>query len=80
LRGPLRTLLQDTLSADGGRNGLFRPAALETLVRQHLKRRANFGYQLWGLMLLLLWMKRWSIQMPQTLAAQPIPESISTST
>ena len=80
LRGPLRTLMQDTLSAGGGQDGLFRPAALDTLVRQHLDRRANYGYQLWGLMLLLLWMKRWSIRMPQTQAAQPIPASVSTST
>jgi asparagine synthase (glutamine-hydrolysing) len=79
LRGPLRTLLLDTVSADGGQNGLFGRAALETLVSQHLNRRANHGYQLWGIMLLLLWMKRWSIQMPQTLTAQPIPASISTS-
>jgi hypothetical protein len=37
-----------------------------TCVRQHLNRRANLGYHLWGLMLLLLWMKRWRIQTTQT--------------
>ena len=29
---------------------------------EHLERRANLGYHLWGLMILFLWMKRWRIQ------------------
>jgi asparagine synthase (glutamine-hydrolysing) len=79
LRGPLRTLLLDTIS-DGGGNGLFRRDVLDGLVRQHLDRRANVGYHLWGLMLLLLWMKRWGIQTTQTPAARPVPAGIFTST
>jgi asparagine synthase (glutamine-hydrolysing) len=51
LRGPLRTLLLDTMSSD--RTGLFRRDALESCVRQHLDRKANLGYHLWGLMLLI---------------------------
>jgi asparagine synthase (glutamine-hydrolysing) len=78
LRGPLRPLLLDTISSDCG-NGLLRRDALENLVSQHLNRRANLGYHLWGLMLLLLWMKRWRIQTTQTQAAGPIPASIFTS-
>ena len=35
---------------------------IEACVRQHLERRANLGYHLWGLMILFLWMKRWRIQ------------------
>jgi len=65
LRGPLRSLLLDTLSADGGPTGIFRRDVLESCVRQHLERRRNLGYHLWGLMLLLLWMKRWRIQTSQ---------------
>jgi asparagine synthase (glutamine-hydrolysing) len=80
LRGPLRTLLLDTLSADNWHKGLFDPIGLQVFAESHLDRRNNLGYELWGLMLLLLWMKRWSIQMPQTQGAQPIPASISTST
>ena len=81
LRGPLRGLLLDTISSDGGPSGLFRQDALESCVRQHLDRRANLGYHLWGLMLLLLWMKQWRIQPPQTQAERrPAPASISTST
>ncbi len=81
LRGPLRGLLLDTVSADGGQAGLFRRDALESCVRQHLDRRQNLGYHLWGLMLLLLWMKRWRIQAPQTFDPErQIPASSVTST
>jgi asparagine synthase (glutamine-hydrolysing) len=74
LRGPLRSLLLDTLSANGGTDGLFRRDVLDRCVQQHLNRRANLGYHLWGLMLLLLWMKRWRIQTTQT-ADRPVPAS-----
>ena len=62
LRGPLRTMLLDTVLGDDGGPHLFRRRALEHCVQQHLTRRANLGYHLWGLMLLLQWMKRWKIQ------------------
>ena len=62
LRGPLRPLLLDTLLENGAGGGVFHRANLENCVRQHLNRSANLGYHLWGLMLLLLWMRRWKIQ------------------
>jgi asparagine synthase (glutamine-hydrolysing) len=63
LRGPLRPFLEETLSPDAiKRTGLFRPAAIEALMRDHMARRANFGYHLWGLMILFLWIKHWNIQ------------------
>ena len=62
LRGPLRPLLLDTVASAGDAGGLFRPGALAGCVNRHLERRENLGYHLWGLMLLLLWMKRWRIQ------------------
>ncbi|HEX3743675.1 MAG TPA: asparagine synthase (glutamine-hydrolyzing) [Bryobacteraceae bacterium] len=80
MRGPLRTLMMDTLSADHWRQDLFNPAALQNLAESHLERRGNFGYELWGIMLLLLWMKRWSIQPIQSPAVQPVPAGILTST
>jgi asparagine synthase (glutamine-hydrolysing) len=80
MRGPLRALMMDTLSADGWHKGLFDPAGLRHFAESHLQRRANLGYELWGLMLLLLWMKRWSIQPIQTPAARPVPAGIFTST
>jgi asparagine synthase (glutamine-hydrolysing) len=80
LRGPLRSLLLDTVSADCGQAGLFRPDALESCVRRHLERRTNLGYHLWGLMLLLLWMKRWRIQTTQVFDRDRQAASIFTST
>ena len=63
LRGPLRSLLLEAFR-DGSaeRAALFRPEAIEELVRLHLERRANIGYHLWGLLLLFLWMKKWRVQ------------------
>ena len=65
LRGPLRALLLDTLADAPQYPGLFRPGAVETCVRDHLERRANLGYHLWGLMILFLWMRKWRIQPTQ---------------
>jgi asparagine synthase (glutamine-hydrolysing) len=61
-RGVLRPLLLDTLSADSIRaSELFRWNAVEQMIIDHLERKANLGYHLWGLMVLLLWMKQWNI-------------------
>jgi asparagine synthase (glutamine-hydrolysing) len=63
LRGPLRPLLQDTLSQDAIESGnLFHWQAVEKLLNEHLQRKANHGYQLWGMMMLLMWMKHWNIE------------------
>jgi asparagine synthase (glutamine-hydrolysing) len=63
LRGPLRSYLEDTLSAEAVEaNGLFRPETIERLKGDHMERRANLGYHLWGLMILFLWMKHWNVQ------------------
>jgi len=82
LRGPLRQLLQDTLAWGLAEHSqLFRPAAIQTLMRSHLERRANVGYHLWGLMILFLWMKRWGIQTgPAPELSRGMPERIFTST
>jgi asparagine synthase (glutamine-hydrolysing) len=70
LRGPLRNLAVETLRS-GARDypGLFRPAILEGHLQDHLERRVNIGYHLWGLMILLLWMKKWNVQPPMPVAA-----------
>jgi asparagine synthase (glutamine-hydrolysing) len=63
LRGPLRAYLEETLSpAAVTENGLFRPETIERLKSDHMERRANLGYHLWGLMILFLWMKHWNVQ------------------
>ncbi len=73
LRGPLRSLLVDTLhhgSADYPE--LFRPEVLHRHLQDHLERRVNIGYHLWGLMILLLWMKKWSIRPPKLATAAQV--------
>ena len=71
-RGPLRELLEDTLS-DGAMTSaqLFQEAAIQAMVRDHMERRINAGYHLWGLLTLFLWMKRWKVVVPWPADADP---------
>jgi asparagine synthase (glutamine-hydrolysing) len=63
LRGPLRPLLVDALEWGAREHAdLFRPSAIQKCLRDHLERRANLGYHLWGLMILFLWVRKWKIQ------------------
>src|SRR5271170_6550892 len=63
LRGCLRPLMQEVLMDGVSVHGeLFRRDVIEAQIRDHLERRANVGYHLWGLMVLFLWMKKWGIQ------------------
>src|SRR5262249_2055359 len=63
-RGVLQGLLLETLSEKNIRaTGLFRWRAIERLLSAHMERRANLGYDLWGLLVLLLWMKQWNIEL-----------------
>ena len=54
LRGPARDLLLDGTAR--GR-GLFRPAALEALLDEHVSGRADHGARLWSLLMLELWQR-----------------------
>ena len=64
-RGPLRHLLLDTLNEDTVEaTGIFNWRAVESLIRDHMERRTNVGYHLWGLLTLFLWMKRWKVEVP----------------
>jgi len=70
LRGPLRNLLVETLREGAAEYPeVFRPDVLESHLQDHLERRVNIGYHLWGLMILLLWMKKWNIRPPQPATA-----------
>jgi asparagine synthase (glutamine-hydrolysing) len=61
----LRPLLLDTLSERNVRlSGILSWPTVESVVHDHLERRANLGYHLWGLVILFLWMKRWGITAP----------------
>jgi asparagine synthase (glutamine-hydrolysing) len=63
LRGPLRPLLTETLNPKiVEATGIFRSEAVSNFLREHMERRANLGFHLWGLLILFLWMKQWNIQ------------------
>jgi asparagine synthase (glutamine-hydrolysing) len=72
-RGPLRGLLMDTLAPETVENtGIFDARAIHSLIRDHMERRTNIGYHLWGLLTLFLWMKRWKVEiLPPAEQAQP---------
>ena len=71
-RGPLRRLLLDTLAPEAiASTGIFEARAIQALIRDHMERRINAGYHLWGLATLFLWMKRWKVEV------LPPPEAIS---
>jgi len=73
-RGVLRPLLLETLHpraiADAG---VFDATALRGLIGDHMDRRVNAGYHLWGLLTLFLWMKRWKVAGP---AETPLPGAV----
>lgn len=72
-RGTLRPLLMDTLTPRAiAATGIFDARAIETLIRDHMERRINAGYHLWGLLTLFLWMKRWKVEIlrPEEAAGQ----------
>jgi asparagine synthase (glutamine-hydrolysing) len=74
LRGVLRPLLLDTLSQEAvSASGLFHWPAVKQQINAHLERKANLGYHLWGLMILLIWMKRWKIGLASEEARPLIP-------
>jgi asparagine synthase (glutamine-hydrolysing) len=61
-RGVLRPLLVATLTEEAVTStGLFHWPYVRRLLDDHLERRANLGYHLWGLLVLFIWMKRWNI-------------------
>jgi asparagine synthase (glutamine-hydrolysing) len=74
LRGVLRPLLLDTLSQEAiTATGLFHWPTVKQQIGAHLERRANLGYHLWGLITLLIWMKRWKVVLASEEARSPIP-------
>lgn len=59
----LKPLLLDTLTPDAVQaTGLFHSGAVAATIERHLRRDANLGYHLWGLLTLFLWIKRWNLQ------------------
>ncbi len=76
-RGPLRQLLLDTLTPEAVQaTGIFDTREIQALIRDHMSRRINAGYHLWGLLTLFLWMKRWRVETAQGVRElAPIPSS-----
>ena len=73
LRTVLRPLLLDTLNERAVKEtGIFSWPAIEATMRDHLNRRANLGYHLWGLLVLFLWMRHWGIEAPSTEAHREV--------
>ncbi|WP_051669992.1 asparagine synthase (glutamine-hydrolyzing) [Bryobacter aggregatus] len=71
-RTVLKPLLLDTVTERAVRDtGIFSWPEIEQLIARHLARRTNAGYQLWGLLTLFLWMKRWKIQ-PTGVPTSPV--------
>jgi asparagine synthase (glutamine-hydrolysing) len=69
-RGTLRGLLMDTMTPEAiGATGIFDASAIDGLIRDHMERRINVGYHLWGLLTLFLWMKRWKVEAPRETSA-----------
>jgi asparagine synthase (glutamine-hydrolysing) len=59
LRGPARPLLQDVLSREAvSKRRLFRPEAVERLVRAHLEGRGDHSRRLYTLLVLELWLEQ----------------------
>ena len=68
-RGALRGLLMDTLTTEAiEATGIFDAIAIQALIRDHMERRVNIGYHLWGLLTLFLWMRRWKVETPGDVA------------
>jgi len=63
LRGPLRPLMEEAINwGTAAYSDVFQKSVIDRHVRDHIERRANLGYHLWGLMILFLWMRKWRIQ------------------
>jgi asparagine synthase (glutamine-hydrolysing) len=72
-RGVLGPLLMDTLTPQAiASTRIFDARAIQSLIGDHMERRINAGFQLWGLLTLFLWMKRWKVEVvPPLEALQP---------
>ncbi|MGH9822028.1 MAG: asparagine synthase (glutamine-hydrolyzing) [Blastocatellia bacterium] len=76
-RGPLRQMLFDVLSPEAVEStGIFDSDFVQRLILDHMERRTNAGYQLWGMMTLMVWLKKWDVQVPAR-EAVPYPHTLA---
>ena len=56
LRGPARDLVLDLLAPESvARLEVIDPGCVQRVVRDHFERKASYGFELWGLMVLVAW-------------------------
>ncbi len=78
LRGHLKPLLLDTLNKKTvDETGIVYWPHLESLIKLHMERKANYGYHLWGMLMLFLWIKQWKIQCSEDLLAPEVSSVLS---
>ena len=74
-RGPLASLFEDVVNERAvNETGIFNYVAIRALMSDHKNKRINAGYQLWALLTLFLWIRKWNIEVadapfPGTFAA-----------
>jgi asparagine synthase (glutamine-hydrolysing) len=60
IRGPLRPMIRDHLSADTlRRQGFLEPTVVERLIQRHEAGHADYGRQIWNLLVFTLWYERY---------------------
>jgi asparagine synthase (glutamine-hydrolysing) len=70
LRGHLKPLLMDTLNQKAvEETGILYWPHVESVIQMHMERKANYGYHLWGMLMLFLWIRQWNIQCSEDIQA-----------
>lgn len=82
-RGILSPLLTEALNETSvEETGLFHWPTLKAMIESHQNHKANWGYHLWGLLTLMLWLKCWNVETPGRngfLLAEPEEEALARS-
>jgi asparagine synthase (glutamine-hydrolysing) len=76
LRGPARPLAEDLLSRTSvaGVAGLD-PRAIGAVVADHMSGRRSYGFELWGLMVLVAWHRQY-VRQPVLIPRGPLPREV----
>jgi asparagine synthase (glutamine-hydrolysing) len=77
LRGHLKTLLLDTLNQKTvEETGILRWPQVQSIIKQHMEKKANYGYHLWGMLMLFLWIRQFKIQCGQDVHSREVFSTI----
>ena len=72
LRGELRPMVRDLLSADNiRRQGFFQPEAVRRLIDEHWAGRVDHHRKIWALLVFSLWFDRYAVGGAEQRAVQP---------